>query len=427
MESKRSHQWFIDNSEADLFPQKKQAAEVQSSPSLLGIPNSNVAQWENSSNFHSVTSQFTERLFDADSARTIDFDDRHTSSTGSGNLNVGRKNTDNPFGNDSSFGLSISHTVDDSKSFSQVKDSDNALPMSVGQAYMNGAAHAISVAQAYRKPDVNSIPTSLPFDKSHGNIISTVNMFHQGNNNFISRVQPFSKHSGISLHQDYRPNEVSISTDMSIFQTYSKGQDTGISNYSSDKNSVLRDHPYSKENESQMQLGRAVTNSYKEEDNMRMANLYNHGDNNAISFGKYEDEDEAKAVGKIKCNYNLLMGQPPGEKPAAVNHDESAKHPAASARQVITAYEFERHAENGKTIYGIVQVLRSTPQNLLFDVIQTITGSPIDQKSLCLWKESFLAATRELQRIYGRDEVNRLLEGACPNAVVLRCFVYVSQ
>ena len=67
--------------------------------------------------------------------------------------------------------------------------------------------------------------------------------------------------------------------------------------------------------------------------------------------------------------------------------------------QVINAYEFERHAgcktkhpnnhiyfENGKTIYGIVQELRSTPQNMLFEVIQTITGSPINQKSFRLWK-----------------------------------------
>ncbi|KNA25221.1 hypothetical protein SOVF_008500 isoform B [Spinacia oleracea] len=88
--------------------------------------------------------------------------------------------------------------------------------------------------------------------------------------------------------------------------------------------------------------------------------------------------------------------------------------------KVINAYEFERHAgcktkhpnnhiyfENGKTIYGIVQELRNTQQNMLFDVIQTITGSPINQKSFRLWKDSFLAATRELQRIYGKDERNQ--------------------
>ncbi|KAK9663880.1 hypothetical protein RND81_14G004000 [Saponaria officinalis] len=90
--------------------------------------------------------------------------------------------------------------------------------------------------------------------------------------------------------------------------------------------------------------------------------------------------------------------------------------------KVINAYEFERHAgcktkhpnnhiyfENGKTIYGVVQELRGTPQNILFDAIQTVTGSPINQKAFRLWKESFLVATRELQRIYSKDERKQLL------------------
>lgn len=69
--------------------------------------------------------------------------------------------------------------------------------------------------------------------------------------------------------------------------------------------------------------------------------------------------------------------------------------------KVLNAYEFERHAgcktkhpnnhiyfENGKTIYQITQELRSTPQSLLFDAIQTVTGSPINQKAFRIWKGS---------------------------------------
>lgn len=67
--------------------------------------------------------------------------------------------------------------------------------------------------------------------------------------------------------------------------------------------------------------------------------------------------------------------------------------------QVLNAYEFERHAgcktkhpnnhiyfENGKTIYQIVQELRSTPESLLFDTIQTVFGAPINQKAFRNWK-----------------------------------------
>ncbi|XP_051119023.1 uncharacterized protein LOC127243177 [Andrographis paniculata] len=86
--------------------------------------------------------------------------------------------------------------------------------------------------------------------------------------------------------------------------------------------------------------------------------------------------------------------------------------------RVVNAYEFERHAdcktkhpnnhiyfENGKTIYAVVQELKSTPQEVLFEAMETVTGSPINQKNFSTWKASYQAATRELHRIYGREEV----------------------
>lgn len=70
-------------------------------------------------------------------------------------------------------------------------------------------------------------------------------------------------------------------------------------------------------------------------------------------------------------------------------------------QKALNAYEFERHAgcktkhpnnhiyfENGKTIYQIVQELRSTPESMLFDAIQTVTGSSINQKAFRTWKGS---------------------------------------
>lgn len=67
--------------------------------------------------------------------------------------------------------------------------------------------------------------------------------------------------------------------------------------------------------------------------------------------------------------------------------------------QSLNAYELERHAgcktkhpnnhiyfENGKTIYAVVQELKNTPQEMLFDAIQNVTGSPINQKNFRVWK-----------------------------------------
>lgn len=65
----------------------------------------------------------------------------------------------------------------------------------------------------------------------------------------------------------------------------------------------------------------------------------------------------------------------------------------------LNAYEFERHAgaktkhpnnhiyfENGKTIYAVVQELKNTPQEMLFDAIENVTGSNINQKNFRIWK-----------------------------------------
>lgn len=67
--------------------------------------------------------------------------------------------------------------------------------------------------------------------------------------------------------------------------------------------------------------------------------------------------------------------------------------------QTVNAYELERHAgcktkhpnnhiyfENGKTIYAVVQELKNTPQDMLFEVMQNVVGSPINQKNFNLWK-----------------------------------------
>lgn len=70
-------------------------------------------------------------------------------------------------------------------------------------------------------------------------------------------------------------------------------------------------------------------------------------------------------------------------------------------QQVLNAYEFEQHAncktkhpnnhiyfENGKTVYGVVQELKNTPQEKLFDAIQNVTGSDINHKNFNIWKGS---------------------------------------
>uniref|UniRef100_A0A5B7BI22 Tify domain-containing protein n=1 Tax=Davidia involucrata TaxID=16924 RepID=A0A5B7BI22_DAVIN len=593
IEPKRSHQWFMEGTEAELFPNKKQAVEVSGHNSFSGLLNSNVSPWGNASSFHSVAGQYNERLFDPETARTINFDDRNIPSVGTGNINMGRKVIEDPFGNDSSFGLSISHTLEDPRSginyggirkvkVSQVKDSENFMSMSMGQAYTRGDNNNMSMPHAYSKTDDSSISMGLSFNRGDDNIILMGDTYNRDNNNFISMGQPYNKgdesnvlmghtykenNNGISMGQSFSKDDDNITTIGQTFnkgddntismsdtfkennnamsmsqsfskgdnnittmgQTFNKGDDNTISmghffkensngipmgqSFSKgdnnitamgqtfnkeDDNTISMGHSYNKVDDNTITMGR--TYSKVNNNNVSVGHSFSKGESNIISFGGFHDDEDINSSGRLICSYDLLMGQSSAQRSEALNEKglvESNSDALVSAAQMtasgvetvskkkeeqkgskkvppnnfpsnvrsllstgmldgvpvkyiawsrekelrgiikgsgylcgcqscnfskaINAYEFERHAgcktkhpnnhiyfENGKTIYGIVQELRNTPQNLLFEVIQTITGSPINQKSFRLWKESFLAATRELQRIYGKDEGKQL-------------------
>ncbi|XP_043701806.1 uncharacterized protein LOC122652193 [Telopea speciosissima] len=562
IEPKRAHQWFIDGSEPELFPNKKQAIESSNSKSISGIANVGVSPWENSSSFQSVSGQFSDRLFGSETVRTINFGGRNISSVNAGNLNMVRKGVEEPFGNDPSVGLSISHTMEDPGSclsyggirkikINQVKDSDNGMTVSMGQSYSTGDNVTMSMGHSFNKRDDNSISIGHTYNRGNESNISightyvrgeasTISMGHthnKGNDNTISMGQSYSRGSDntISMGQTYRGDDNSIS----IGHTYTRGDDNTISMGSpynrgdenmsmgqaygkGDGNTISMGHNYDKAEEHTISMGHnfnkgegstvSMSLSYNKGDSniISMGHIYNKGDNiismghtfdkvegTTISFGGYDEEPEMNPSGI--SSYNLLMSQSSvqpsealgGKEPvdsnanllvgatllAACGSETVPKNKmelkmskkvapnnfpsnvksllstgmldgvtvkyiswsrekelrgvikgsgylcscqSCNYSKPLNAYEFERHAgcktkhpnnhiffENGKTVYGIVQELRSTPQNLLFEAIQTVTGSQINQKAFRIWKESFEAATRELQRIYGKDEIQQ--------------------
>nr|GMC91822.1 uncharacterized protein LOC109158230 [Ipomoea batatas] len=71
--------------------------------------------------------------------------------------------------------------------------------------------------------------------------------------------------------------------------------------------------------------------------------------------------------------------------------------------QVVSAYEFELHAggktrhpnnhiylENGKPIYSIIQELKTTPLNLLDQMVKDVAGSSVNEQYLQAWKATLL-------------------------------------
>ncbi|KAH7560901.1 hypothetical protein JRO89_XS10G0135800 [Xanthoceras sorbifolium] len=428
IEPKRPHQWFVGASESELFPNKKQAVQAP-----------NVPCWGNTSSFQSVPNQFIDRLFGPESARSVNFAERNISPVGIND--VRRKGIEDHFGEDAPVGLSMSHSMEDPEAscfnfggirkvkVNQVKDSNigmhaqnehsadmvNNNDLSTGIAYNKvNQSNYMTMGQVYGKEDENVTLMGHTYNRGDTHIRSTANPYGKGDDIGISLSDTYSKEdaniiSFVGFHDDHDIIPV--------------GQP--ISNY---------DQSY---NQPSVQTSEAVS-----EKQLNAPNA------NAVAASPRVSKSKSEAFSKNKPDIKASKKEAPNSFPSNVRSLLSTgmldgvpvKYVSVAREElrgiikgsgylcacqscnyskVLNAFEFERHAgcktkhpnnhiyfENGKTIYQIVQELRSTPESLLFDTIQTVFGAPINQKSFRTWKESFQAATRELQRIYGKEELN---------------------
>ncbi|KAL6967473.1 hypothetical protein U1Q18_033283 [Sarracenia purpurea var. burkii] len=431
IEPKRSHQWFADAAEPELFPNKKQATRVPNSKSTTGILNA--TPWENASNFQSVPSQLMDQLFGGEPIGSFNFNEQHISPVGTDELNMRKRVINEQFGEDSSMGLSISHTLEDPETclsysglrkvkVNQVKDSDDVLHApkehnsgtSIGQAYnhvnetsfismghqgpqdySNEDGSVILMGQTYNKGDANVRSTGSPSEKENDNSLSIGHSYNKGESNtipigvfhevpiFDPLARPLSSYELIygqsSIQESEMPEKKGLDASSAVLNV----------------SQVVKSRPESvSKNKSELKATRKeAPNSFPS--NVR--SLISTGILDGVPV-KYVSLSREELCGSIKGSGYLCACE------------------SCNYSKVLNAYEFERHAgcktkhpnnhiyfESGKTIYQIVQELRNTPESQLFDAIQTITGSPINQKSFRIWKESFQAATRELQRIYGKE------------------------
>ncbi|XP_023766406.1 uncharacterized protein LOC111914928 isoform X2 [Lactuca sativa] len=425
-----SQQWFMEGAEAELFPNKKQAVEVPHPNSYTALLNSNISSWGNSSSFHS---QFTERLFD-DETSSISY-------SGIRKVKVNQVKESEGFvsvslGHTYSTGDNINNTIND---HAYSKADDESITM--GLSFDRGNDSMISMADTFNRGDNSFMSMGEPYScpsasKDNSNITTMTQSFIKEDDNNIAMVA-FNEHSNaLLMDQVFNKDDTMSKTDssgLSMRHSFSKVENNiisfgGLSDDADNMNSSgrlvcnydflmgqpsvqrLEEHGFSESTSDALVSGVQVDTILRKKDQKgnKKAPPNNFPSNvrSLLSTGMLD----GVAVKYIAWSREELRGVIKGA--AYLCGCQSCTFSKA-----INAYEFERHAgcktkhpnnhiyfENGKTIYGVVQELRNTPQSVLFDVIQTITGSPINQKSFRLWKESFLAATRELQRIYGKEE-----------------------
>ncbi|XVF05562.1 hypothetical protein REPUB_Repub05bG0182900 [Reevesia pubescens] len=429
IEPKRSHSWFVD-AEPQLFPNKRQAIQATNKKSSSSNPN--VSPWENVSSFQSVPSQFIDRLFGSESERSVDFSERNISPVEADNLR--RKGIEDRFGEDASVGLSISHSIEDPDAcfnyggirkvkVNQVKDSDNSMHDPKEHSFSRENNSNMSTIEAYNRENESSfISMGHSYDKEYDSVAVMGHTYNRGDAHIRTASPAYGKgdENPISIGSTYVKEDAGIlsfggfheeheiipvgrplgSFKPSYFQSSNPTSEAALEKQldSSTSTQAAKLRP-----ESASRTKPEFKASRKEAPNSFPSNV-----RSLISTGmldgvpvKYISLSREELRGVIKGSGYLCGCQ------------------SCNFSKVLNAYEFERHAgcktkhpnnhiyfENGKTIYQIVQELRSTPESLLFDTIQTVFGAPINQKSFRIWKESFQAATRELQRIYGKEELN---------------------
>ena len=358
IEPKRG-QWFMDANGPQLF-NKKQAVEAANGRPVSGVSPMNGSPWDNASGFQSVPGQFTDRLFGSEPVRTVNMVDRNIQSVGSGNMNMGRKNFENQYGSSPSVGLSMSHTIEDPSSclsfggirkvkVNQVRDSENALTVSMGNSYSrvenstismgnsynksddntislgptynNGEENSISMGPTFTKADESFISVGHNFNKGDGNFISMGHNFSKSDNGLLSMGQPYDKgdSSFISMSQSYEKgdgNVISLGTSytkghedfISIGATYGKANDNFIQmapSYVKGNDNMISMAPTYKADSNVLPMGPSYDRG--ESHSLSMGQNYNKGESTTISFGGFHDEPETNPSGGIISSYDLLM------------------------------------------------------------------------------------------------------------------------
>ncbi|XP_022744103.1 uncharacterized protein LOC111295024 isoform X2 [Durio zibethinus] len=367
-EPKRGHQWFMDAAAPEFFSNKKQAIESVNSRPVSGIADINVSPWHTASSFQSVSGQFSDCLFRSEPMRTVNLVDRNISSVDSGNMNMGRKDFEDQYGNSSSAGLSKSHAIEDPSSslsfggirkvkVNQVKDSNNGMPVSIGHphsrgiistvsmstvysksgnnaislgpTYGSGNENTISMGPTFTKADGNFISMRHTFNKRDGDFISVGHNYSKGNESILSMGQPFDKEDGnfISTGQSYEKGDANL---ISLSPSYGKGQENFISMASAygkpNENLISMAPSFDMEDDNVMPMepsyhkadynitAMAPTQDKRESCVLYMHQNYNKGENNTISFGVFHDESETNPSGSIISGYDLLMNNQNSEQ-----------------------------------------------------------------------------------------------------------------
>ncbi|KAI8573829.1 hypothetical protein RHMOL_Rhmol01G0305900 [Rhododendron molle] len=417
IEPKRSHQWFTDANEPELFPNKKQAVQAPTAKSTTGILDPDPRPSVNASNFFpSVPSQFMDRLFGGETNRPFNFTEQSVSSVAGVDSNMMRKGINEQFGNDSSVSLSISHTMEDPEiclsyggfrkvNSNQVKNSDSGFHApeehhsGIGQVYNPGnETNFMSSGKGYTKED-ESVALMGHTYKGNANIRSVSYAFEKGDDNSLSIGQSYDKGGFNGLSFGGFQQEP-------VFNPLARPLNSYEPIY--DQSSVqTSETPNRGEIVVAPTAGAVVNVSQEAKPKPRRVSAPKNKSEEKVAKKEKEEPNSFPYNVKTLIMTGMLDGMPvkyispSGQELCGIIKDSGylCGCQACNFSKVLLPHTFERHAgcktkqpnnyiyfENGKSANQVVEELRSTSGNQLFETIHTVTGSPINEKAFNIWK-----------------------------------------
>ncbi|XP_058099106.1 uncharacterized protein LOC131243631 [Magnolia sinica] len=346
MESKRVRECVVDGTEQELLPYKKQAVEVSNSELISDVSDANVPTDENGSICQTVSSQQPDQLSRSEiiSMSSPGCGDIPSVSTG----NSSTESTDNKenCGNDCSTALSTSQPITGIRKLKIKFSKTNGVSISTGMTVGNGSGSGPSYDGFHAEPKIGITGT----DKMKGNepVDSSVAMLGDAPRLDIGTQSTHQCHLKEKLELKMSKKVVPNECASTVKRLFSTGLLEGVH----------------------------------------------------VKYISWAQKKDLQGIIK-ECGY--LCGCP-----------------SCKFSKVLNAFEFEKHAgcctkhpnnhiflENGKSVYVIVQELRSTPLNLLEEVIKTVIGGPANEKHQQVWKESFQSTSCEVKENNGIGETTQ--------------------
>lgn len=307
LEQKRSQPWFLDSSDTDLFPNKKQTVEVPNHASFSGLLTSNTFHWENASSFQPVTGHFNERLFVLETERGVSFDHGNDSSVGIVTMNLESKVHEDSFESRSSFdprsGLEYSGLR--KVKVNQVNNSEDYMSAASEHVCASSSGDIMQLSCAYSKACDASMTLGLSCNKKDKNVISMTNTFMRVDDNLISMDQFHNEDDcHILIGQSYK-----IDND-SILSSYCLKKDGTNVMAMMDKNAILMSNTF-KDSDDVVPVGQSFS---KDDNNVTsISQIFNKEIDDTLSIVQTDNNADASSflLGHT-CNKMSNGGLPVG-------------------------------------------------------------------------------------------------------------------